>query len=122
MTKPLSRTRRAMSAAIVGISLAFGASVPALAADMVRVGVFPVSSALPYFVARERGYFADVDIETEAVRLMGGPAIVGAMFTNDIDVAANLVTIEGMNANIRRAGVLSFFAIIVRFSREARQS
>lgn len=84
---------------------------PAVAADKVRVGVFPVSSALPYFVALDRGYFAERNIETEAVRLMGGPAIVGAMFTGDIDAAANLVTIEGMNANTRRAGILSFIAI-----------
>lgn len=33
------------------------AAWPALAQDKVMVGVFPVSSALPYFVALERGLF-----------------------------------------------------------------
>lgn len=81
------------------------------AADKVKVGVFPVTSALPYFVALERGYFKDVDIETEMVRLIGGPALVSAMITNDIDVAANLVTIEGMNANLKKAGLVNYISI-----------
>jgi len=63
-------------------------ATPTVGADPVWVGVFPVSSALPYFVAVERGYFAKVGIETEAVRLMGGPPIVGAMITGDIDDGA----------------------------------
>jgi NitT/TauT family transport system substrate-binding protein len=83
----------------------------ASAADLVRVGVFPVSSALPYFVARERGYFEKHGIVTEEVRLMGGPAIVGALITNQIDAASNLVTIEGMNANLMRSGLANFIAV-----------
>ncbi|MEM8665246.1 MAG: ABC transporter substrate-binding protein [Pseudomonadota bacterium] len=106
----MKRFARLATYAVAAFGL-LAAAQPAAAADKVRVGVFPVSSALPYFVALDRGYFADEDIETEAVRLMGGPAIVGAMFTGDIDAAANLVTIEGMNANTRRAGVLSFISI-----------
>jgi len=81
------------------------------AADKVKVGVFPVTSALPYFVALERGYFKDVDVETEMVRLIGGPALVSAMITNDIDVAANLVTIEGMNANLKKPGLVNYISI-----------
>jgi NitT/TauT family transport system substrate-binding protein len=38
-------------AAIVELAL------PAAAQDKVKVGVFPVSSSLPYFVAVERGFF-----------------------------------------------------------------
>lgn len=95
---------------IVALPLALGA-LSAQAADLVRVGVFPVSSALPYFVARERGHFARFDIETEEIRLMGGPAIVGAMIGDQIDVAANLVTIEGMNANLLRDGVARYIAV-----------
>lgn len=103
-----STTRRA---ALLAALIAVAAPGAAVAQDVVRVGVFPVSSALPYFVAKERGYFADAGIETEEVRLMGGPPIVGAMFTGDIDAASNLVTIEGMNANTRRDGVVNYIAI-----------
>jgi NitT/TauT family transport system substrate-binding protein len=81
------------------------------AADKVRVGIFPVSSALPYFVALERGYFEEQNIETIGSRLMGGPPLVGAMIGNQIDVATNLVTIEGMNANLKKPNVAIYIAI-----------
>ena len=45
--------------ALAAVTLVMAATSPASAADKVRVGVFPVSSALPYFVALERGYFRD---------------------------------------------------------------
>jgi ABC-type nitrate/sulfonate/bicarbonate transport system substrate-binding protein len=45
---------------------------PAAAQDKVKVGVFPVSSTLPYFVAGERGFFKEQNIETEMVRLIAG--------------------------------------------------
>ena len=105
-----SLTRRGAVAALSAVALlAIGAT--AQAADKVKVGVFPVASALPYFVALERDYFKDADIDVELVRLIGGPALVGAMITNDIDAAANLVTIEGMNANLKKPGVVNYISI-----------
>ncbi len=102
----LSRTiRTAAAAALVGLA------VPVSAAEKVNVGVFPVSSALPYFVALERGYFKEQGIEVSMSKLMGGPPIVGAMITGHIDAAANLVTIEGMNANLKKPGVVMYIAI-----------
>jgi NitT/TauT family transport system substrate-binding protein len=87
------------------------AAVPAAAQDKVKVGVFPVSSTLPYFVALERGYFKEQNIEPEMVRLIGGPPNVAAMITNQIDAAAVLVTIEGMNANLKKAGVAMYISV-----------
>jgi NitT/TauT family transport system substrate-binding protein len=84
---------------------------PAVAQDKVKVGVFPVSSTLPYFVAVERGFFKEQNIETEMVRLIGGPPNVAAMITNQIDAAAVLVTIEGMNANIKKPGVAMYISV-----------
>ena len=86
-------------------------AVPAAAQDKVKVGVFPVSSTLPYFVAVERGFFKEQNIETEMVRLIGGPPNVAAMITNQIDAAAVLVTIEGMNANIKKPGVAMYISV-----------
>ncbi len=94
-----------VAAALVGLAM------PVSAADKVNVGVFPVSSALPYFVALERGYFKEQGIEVSMTKLMGGPPIVGAMITGHIDAAANLVTIEGMNANLKKPGVVMYIAI-----------
>src|SRR5712691_1310826 len=84
---------------------------PAAAQDKVKVGVFPVSSSLPYFVALERGFFKEQNVEPELVRLIGGPPNVAAMITNQIDAAAVLVTIEGMNANLKKAGVAMYISI-----------
>jgi len=89
--------RHVMSALAAIVALA----APASAQDKVKVGVFPVSSSLPYFVAVERGFFKEQNVEPEMVRLIGGPPNVAAMITNQIDGSAVLVTIEGMNANIK---------------------
>ena len=91
--------------------LATVAATPALAQDKVRVGVFPVSSTLPYFVALEKGYFKEQNIEPEMTRLIGGPPNVAAMIGNQIDAAAVLVTIEGMNANIKKPGVAMYISV-----------
>jgi len=86
-------------------------SAGAMAADKVKVGVFPVSSALPYFVAAERGYFKEQGIDAEMVRLMGAPPIVQGMLTNDLDAGANLVTIDGMNGNTKKEGLLYYMSL-----------
>jgi NitT/TauT family transport system substrate-binding protein len=86
-------------------------SLPANAQDKVKVGVFPVASTLPYFVAIERGFFKEVNIEVETSRLIGGPPNVAAMITNQIDAAAVLVTIEGMNANLKKPGVAMYISL-----------
>jgi NitT/TauT family transport system substrate-binding protein len=84
---------------------------PAAAQDKVKVGVFPVSSSLPYFVAVDRGYFKELNIEPEMSKLMGGPPNIAALITNQIEVAAVLVTLEGFNANIKKPGVAMYVAM-----------
>ncbi len=84
---------------------------PAVAQDKVSVGVFPISSSLPYFVALERGFFKELNIEPETTRLMGGPPNVAAMMTNQIEVAAVLVTLEGLNADVKKPGVAMYIGM-----------
>ena len=93
--------------------LALGAAAPerAVAQDKVSVGVFPISSSLPYFVALERGFFKEQNIEPEMTRLMGGPPNVAAMMTNQIEVAAVLVTLEGLNADVKKPGVAMYIGL-----------
>src|ERR1700761_144870 len=88
-----------------------GALSPASAQDKVKVGVFPISSSLPYFVAIELGYFKELNIEPETIRLMGGPPNVAALMTNQIEVAAVLVTLEGLNADVKKEGVAMYIAM-----------
>jgi NitT/TauT family transport system substrate-binding protein len=93
-----------------GLALTLAAS-PASAMDKVKVGVFPVSSSLPYFVAIDLGYFKELNIEPETIKLMGGPPNVAALMTNQIEVSAVLVTLEGLNANVKKQGVAMYVAM-----------
>ncbi len=96
---------------VAGLTLASALALPAAAQDKVKVGVFPVASTLPYFVAIERGFFKEANIDVETTRLIGGPPNVAAMITNQIDAAAVLVTIEGMNANLKKPGVAMYISL-----------
>ena len=50
---------------VAALVLSAATSDMAWAQDKVSVGVFPVSSSLPYFVALERGFFKEQNIEPE---------------------------------------------------------
>ena len=52
-----------------------------------NVGVFPVSSSLPYFIALDLGYFKELDLDPQTITLMGGPANVAALITGQIEVS-----------------------------------
>jgi NitT/TauT family transport system substrate-binding protein len=83
----------------------------AIAQDKVRVATFPASSALPYYVALERGYFKEAGIEVETVPMSSHPFIVQAIVKGDIEAASNLVTLEGANINQRRPGTLAYVSL-----------
>src|SRR6266700_1022323 len=103
-----------MTKAVAAIVLLTGiALLPAQskAQDKVSVGVFPVSSSLPYFVALDRGFFKEQNIEPEMTKLMGGPPNVAAMMTNQIEVSAVLVMLEGLNAGVKKPGVAMYISL-----------
>ena len=97
--------------AVVALALSTVALDRAVALDKVSVGVFPISSSFPYFVALERGFFREQNIEPEMTKLMGGPPNVAAMMTNQIEVSAVLVTLEGLNANVKKPGVAMYISL-----------
>ncbi len=97
--------------AVAALTLSVAGPDRAAAQDKVSVGVFPVSSSLPYFVALERGFFNEQNIEPEMTKLMGGPPNVAAMMTNQIEVSAVLVTLEGLNANVKKPGVAMYISV-----------
>jgi NitT/TauT family transport system substrate-binding protein len=95
------------TAAVMVLAGTAGAAEP----DKVAVGVFPLSSSLPYFVAVEKGFFKEQNIEPDMTKLMGGPANVAAMITGQIEASAVLVTLEGLNANIKKPGVAMYISL-----------
>lgn len=106
----MAQNMKVLWAACAALALGLANGAP-LAQDKVKVGVFPVSSSLPFFVALERGFFKGQNIDAEMVRLIGGPPNVSALITNQIDASAVLVTIEGMNANLKKPGVAMYISI-----------
>jgi NitT/TauT family transport system substrate-binding protein len=98
-------------AALVLAAAAIDLAATAHAADKVKVGVFPVSSSLPFFVARDLGYFQELNIEPETITLMGGPLNVAALITGQIEVSVVLVTLEGLNANLKKPGAAMYIAM-----------
>jgi NitT/TauT family transport system substrate-binding protein len=114
-TSPLETLRQTLrplgAALLAAVAASAVCSAPVAAQDKVKVGVFPVSSSLPYFVAIERGFFKEVNIEPETIRLMGGPPNVAALITNQIEVSAVLVMLEGMNANVKKPGVAMYIGV-----------
>jgi NitT/TauT family transport system substrate-binding protein len=105
------RSRRRMLAGALAAAALCGVPASAQTLDVVKVGVFPISSSLPYFVALDLGYFKELNIEPETTKLMGGPANVAALITNQIEVSAVLVTLEGLNADIKKPGVAMYIAM-----------
>jgi NitT/TauT family transport system substrate-binding protein len=105
------RSRRRMLAGALAAAALCGVPASAQTPDVVKVGVFPISSSLPYFVALDLGYFKELNIEPETTKLMGGPANVAALITNQIEVSAVLVTLEGLNADIKKPGVAMYIAM-----------
>lgn len=106
---PLRATARLAGAAAV--VLAAFAVLPAQAADRIKVGVFPSSAALPFYVAVNRGYFKEADLEIEEVPMTSHPLTVQALVSNGIDAAVNLVTLEGANMESRRPNTLKYISL-----------
>jgi len=79
--------------------------------DKVNVGVFPISSSLPYFVAIDLGYYKKLNIDPQTIKLMGGPPNIAALMTNQIEVASVMVTLEGLNADVKKPGVAMYIAM-----------
>jgi len=102
--------RRILLATLAAASLC-GTQAGAQTPDKVKVGVFPVASSLPYFVALDLGYFKESNIAPETITLMGGPPNVAALITGQIEVSVVLVTLEGLNADIKKPGVAMYVAM-----------
>ena len=110
-TLPAARRLGLHLAAVLLLAGAALASLPVQAADRVKIGVFPSSAALPFYVAVNRGYFKDADLEIEEVPMTSHPLTVQALVSNGIDAAVNLVTLEGANMEARRPNTLKYISL-----------
>jgi len=107
---------RKLTALAIGLAITAGSSLAPRAADAqsrdkVTMGLFIASSAMPYFIARERGYFAAENLEVEGIPLANHPLIVQGLVKGDLDTASNLLSLEGVNINAIRPNTLQYFSI-----------
>jgi NitT/TauT family transport system substrate-binding protein len=105
-----------LTALAVGVAIVAGSSIApgiseAQTRDKVTMGLFIASSAMPYFIARERGYFAAENLEVEGIPLANHPLIVQGLVKGDLDTASNLLSVEGANINAIRPNTLHYFSI-----------
>jgi len=96
---------------LAGALLGLLATAQAQALDKVTVSVNPVSSALPYFIAVDRGYFKDAGIETEMKRIAVPTLAISGMVAGQIDAVAVILAIDAANANLKKPGVITFIAL-----------
>src|SRR3984957_4809670 len=92
-------------------ALLFVLTTTAKAADQVKVGVFPVSSALPFFVAVERGYFAEQGIEPVPTRMASSTLIIQSFLSGDLEAAPTVVTTEAFNVNLITKNTILYLSI-----------
>lgn len=59
---------------------------PASQLTKVKVGIFPTASNLQLFVAQEKGYFKDEDLEVETIPMASGPIIANAVSSGDLQI------------------------------------
>jgi len=53
---------------------------------------------VPYHIAAEKGYFAEQNLEVEFVRLTRATALMSGLAAGDVDAAAAMVTLGGLNS------------------------
>lgn len=88
------------------------AGTAAHAQDTVRLaGTYTVSSALPYYVARDKGYFAAENLNVVPVNVQNSALAVQTIIAGEADGAANMVSLEAANINARRPGTITYFAM-----------
>lgn len=101
---------RVSTGLVLALGLLVGAA-PALSQDKVKMALFIASSAAPYFIANERGYFKQENLEVEGIPIANHPLIVQALVKGDVDTASNLLSLEGANINVIRPGTANYFSI-----------
>lgn len=77
----------------------------------VRIGYLNVSSALPFFIAEEEGYFDEVGLEYETTVLSSSNQMTDALVADQIDVSVNQSLIPIFQASLQRPDSLKIFSV-----------
>ncbi|TCD16350.1 ABC transporter substrate-binding protein [Oricola cellulosilytica] len=106
MTEPAIRlSRRAFHALVIGATVSLTAiAVPASAAEAVKIGVLSLTSHSAAFIAKEKGYFEEQDLDAELVTFQAAGPMAVAIASGDIDFG--VTAISGALINLAEKGAV----------------
>lgn len=108
-TSPARRTL--LKAAGTGLTvLAAPAIVSAQTSPKIRIGFWPVASAIPFFAAIEKGYFKEAGLDVEALKLASPQQIAEAIISGRAEGSSNGTGSAALGlAEIAQPGLLKIF-------------
>jgi len=87
------------AATLAGVMLAM--SVAARAADSVTVGTGGSASDAPFYIAQDRGYFKDENLDVKLLVLDSGAKVIAPLGTGELDVGSGALSVGFWNALVR---------------------
>jgi NitT/TauT family transport system substrate-binding protein len=112
MSKLPSPHRRVLIKAVGASAVLAGAPALSLAqtAPKIRVGFWPVASALPFFAAIEKGYFREAGLDVEPLKLASPQQVAEAMISGRAEGSSNGTGSAALGiAEIAQPGMLKIF-------------
>ncbi|MGA8494868.1 MAG: ABC transporter substrate-binding protein [Xanthobacteraceae bacterium] len=88
-----------IAAALAGATLAMSAA--AQAADSVTVGTGGSASDAPFYIAQDRGYFKDENLDVKLLVLDSGAKVIAPLGTGELDVGSGALSVGFWNALTR---------------------
>src|SRR5580693_3587842 len=88
-----------MAATLAGAMLAMSAA--ARSADSVTVGTGGSASDAPFYIAQDRGYFKDENLDVKLLVLDSGAKVIAPLGTGELDVGSGALSVGFWNALAR---------------------
>ncbi len=82
--------KRFLPVLAIGLLL-LGAAAGQAQVRKIKVAISPITSYLPVFAAQELGYFKEMGLEVETIRISGGPKKLEAMAGGSVDIAGSSI-------------------------------
>lgn len=87
------------------VQQSFGGEKHNLKQIKLRVHLAPFLTHAPFFIAQEEGYFSEVDLQIDFIKVDESTGVIPAMSQGDLDVSARLVNANFFNAIARGANI-----------------
>jgi NitT/TauT family transport system substrate-binding protein len=95
------KSRSSLLRQLAILLVAVAATSAASAEELVRIGINGVISDAPFFIATEKGYFAEQGIKAEFIPFDAGPKMIAPLGAGQLDVAGGAASAGLFNAAAR---------------------